>query len=135
MTDPLDPLTRMTTERDLWREHYHAARERADMFHKALADAHTQDAQTTYGAFKPAGEMSNVPHHIRVWRFEDAPEELRNLSTNGGDEDWVALVPPRLRDTYISWLQPGRGGLGMYCVNRYEHPELPEYTVCIGCHA
>ena len=52
--DILDPLAWMTRERDAWREHYHAARERADMFHKALVDAHTQDAQTTYGAFKPA---------------------------------------------------------------------------------
>jgi hypothetical protein len=29
----------------------------------------------------------NHPNHIRVWLFEDAPEELRSLSTNGGDEE------------------------------------------------
>lgn len=35
---------------------------------------------------------------IRLWRFEDAPVEYRALSTCGGDEDWVALIPAELRD-------------------------------------
>lgn len=30
---------------------------------------------------------------IRVWRFEDAPEELRALSQHDGDELWVAWIP------------------------------------------
>ena len=30
---------------------------------------------------------------IKVWRFEDAPKKYRALSTNGGDEDWIAFVP------------------------------------------
>lgn len=34
--------------------------------------------------------------HITVWRFDDAPEEYRNLSTHGGDEDWVIFVPQEL---------------------------------------
>lgn len=29
-----------------------------------------------------------------VWRFQDAPKELRALSTVGGGEDWLALFPP-----------------------------------------
>lgn len=44
---------------------------------------------------------------IIVWRFEDAPENLRNLSTNGGDEDWIAIIPPHLREAYISWIETG----------------------------
>lgn len=39
-------------------------------------------------------ERMNAPNHIRVWRFDDAPEELRDLSHHGGDEDWLALIPP-----------------------------------------
>lgn len=27
-----------------------------------------------------------------VWRFADAPEWYKNLSHNGGDEDWVIAV-------------------------------------------
>ena len=30
---------------------------------------------------------------IQVWRFHDAPAELRALSDHGGDEDWLALIP------------------------------------------
>lgn len=73
------------------------------------------------------------PNHIRVWRFEDAPKELQDLSTNGGDEDWVALIPPRLKDAYIPWLE--QPSFGCCDVDSYEHPELPGYTVKIGCHA
>lgn len=32
-------------------------------------------------------------HASAVWRFEDAPDFLQDLSTAGGDEDHVALVP------------------------------------------
>ena len=28
---------------------------------------------------------------VNVWRFYDAPEKLRSLSDNGGNEDWVAI--------------------------------------------
>lgn len=30
---------------------------------------------------------------IRLWRFDEAPEQLRLLSGNGGDEDWVIAEP------------------------------------------
>lgn len=30
---------------------------------------------------------------IALWRWDDAPRPLRELSTHGGDEDWVAWVP------------------------------------------
>jgi hypothetical protein len=30
---------------------------------------------------------------IFVWRFRDAPGELRAYSMHGGDEDWVVLLP------------------------------------------
>jgi len=75
----------------------------------------------------------NAPNHIRVWRFEDAPEELRALSTRGGDEDWLALIPPKLAGDWIPWLDvPGFGGCD---VAEYTHPELPGYVVSIGYHS
>lgn len=43
---------------------------------------------------------------ILVWSFYDAPEVLRQLSGHGGDEDWLAWVPPGIDDT-IFWAQPG----------------------------
>ena len=35
---------------------------------------------------------------IQVWRFQDAPAELRALSPEGGDEDWLAVIPKELAD-------------------------------------
>ena len=73
-------------------------------------------------------------NHIRVWAYEDAPEELRDLSEAGGGEDWVALVPPKLAHDYIGWMEDGTP-FGRYKVMEYEHPELPGYKVRIGQHS
>ena len=36
---------------------------------------------------------------IQVWRFDGAPEEYQRLATQGGDEDWLAVVPKGLRNS------------------------------------
>lgn len=41
---------------------------------------------------------------IKVWRFEDAPTEYSNQSSNGGDEDWVILIPASMAGDWISWI-------------------------------
>jgi hypothetical protein len=69
---------------------------------------------------------------IRVWRFEDAPEEYRALSEHGGDEDWVALVPAGLADEYLGWLEKG-SAFGYYDVQIARLPDGSE--VRIGAHA
>lgn len=76
----------------------------------------------------------DAPNHIRVWKFHDAPEELKSLSTHGGDEDWLALVPPRLASNYIGWMEEG-GAFGCCSVSEHAHPELPGYAIRIGAHA
>lgn len=72
---------------------------------------------------------------IAVWRFEDAPVFLQDLSTNGGDEDWLAVVPDYLVEEgyYIPWLEVP--AFGCCCVDRYPHPETPGFEVVIGSHA
>ena len=72
-----------------------------------------------------------IPLPIKVWRFKDAPEKYSSLSRNGGDEDWVALVPWELENQYIPWLDEG-SGFGVCCVDKYSHPEGIVY---IGSHA
>ena len=47
---------------------------------------------------------------ILVWRFNEAPQWLQDLSEHGGDEDWLAVVPLHLKDEYIPWLEVGRFG-------------------------
>jgi hypothetical protein len=56
---------------------------------------------------------------IKVWAWEDAPEELKNLSCYSGKETWVALVPLSMRDDYIPWLNP-RTSFGYRGVSRKE---------------
>ena len=73
-------------------------------------------------------------NHMRVWRFADAPMELRELSVAGGDEDWLALIPPALAEEWVPWMDEGTS-FGYYKVREYEHPELPGYKVRIGQHA
>lgn len=51
----------------------------------------------------PAGVPTNA---VTVWRFEDAPEEYRELSPHGGDEDHVAWVPPGFSEIWTKWLEP-----------------------------
>lgn len=67
---------------------------------------------------------------IKVWRFADAPEEYRNLSTNGGDEDWLAFVPEALAGEWIGWLESGSFG----CCAIDEH-KVEGGIIKIGCHA
>lgn len=70
---------------------------------------------------------------IQVWKFHDAPEELRSLSEHGGDEDWLALIPPCVDDQYVSWMREGTS-FGWCTVTRQEHPTKKGYIVVIGSH-
>ena len=76
----------------------------------------------------------NAPNHIRVWKWEDAPQELKDLSSHSGDEDWVALIPPKLANDYIPWMEEGTS-FGCCSVSEHSHPELPNYIVKIGAHS
>jgi len=71
---------------------------------------------------------------IKVWKYYDAPIELRSLSTNGGDEDWIALVPIEWANDYISWLEEG-SSFGCCDVSDYTHPNYSGYLIKIGSHA
>ena len=67
---------------------------------------------------------------IRVWHWDDAPDNLKALSPHGGDEDWVALVPPNYKHEYIGWLESDAFG----CCDTSKH-ETELGTVYIGAHA
>lgn len=47
----------------------------------------------------------NIDKAIIVWRFAQAPEELKALSNNGGDEDWLALIQPGFNGVWVGWLE------------------------------
>ena len=71
---------------------------------------------------------------IQIWSFYDAPEELQSLSDNGGDEDWVAIIPEHLKDEWIGWLEEGTS-FGCCRVQELDHPTLKGYKVRIGSHS
>lgn len=71
---------------------------------------------------------------IQIWKFEDSPKELKALSTNGGDEDWLAIVPDHLATEQIYWLEEG-SSFGPYKVEEFNHPSLRDYKIRIGSHS
>lgn len=75
---------------------------------------------------------------IRIWRFEDAPEELSIKSINGGDEDWVALIPVDFVEKHgiPNFLDEG-GSFGVCSVDKFKkvYYEKEVYTMLIGSHA
>ena len=71
---------------------------------------------------------------IKIWPFHLAYKELQDLSTNGGDEDWVAVIPDYLEDLQLPWMAEG-SAFGCCCVNEYDHPTIKGYKVRIGCHS
>ena len=69
-----------------------------------------------------------------VWRFDDAPEDLRDLSQNGGDEDWLAVVPRSFLEAgNADWME--QPALGCCTVEQHQHPSDPDFVVRIGSHA
>ncbi len=67
---------------------------------------------------------------IKVWPFHLAPKELQGLSGHGGDEDWLALLPPGV--DHPLWAESGTS-FGRCDVS--SHKLLNGYTVLIGAHA
>ena len=67
---------------------------------------------------------------VVVWRFDEAPAELRRLSPHGGDEDWLAVLPPG--QTMPVWMAPGSA---FGCCDVSEFELLDGSTVCIGAHS
>lgn len=67
---------------------------------------------------------------IKVWPFNQAPPEFQSLSPHGGDEDWLALIPPDMSIPY--WMDSG-GSFGI--CDTSIHDIADGFTVCIGAHA
>lgn len=65
-----------------------------------------------------------------VWQFDDAPERFRALSPHGGDEDWVALIPPDY--DCVPWAE---NGTAFGCCRVSVHDVGHGWTVRIGAHA
>ncbi len=68
---------------------------------------------------------------IQIWPFYEAPPEYRALSPHGGDEDWIALIPPEWNGVPYFLESGSRFG----CCDVSEHRLLDGSIVAIGAHA
>ena len=78
--------------------------------------------------------MSKNP--IQVYPWDKAPEELKELSTNGGDEDWI-IVGDSDQGDYVQMLAE-RLQVCDYQLIQVQLPnlaDLPSGWVAITCHA
>lgn len=73
--------------------------------------------------------MTSEP--MKLWHFRDAPREYQELSTNGGDEDWVLWVPPDVTPPW--WAEDGNTQFAPSHADEYELDDGS--LVLIGCHA
>lgn len=78
----------------------------------------------------PWREKMSAPIH--VWPFEDAPKRFQRLSRNGGDEDWIAVVPADYTGPFIGWAEEGTP-FGWCDVQRFDLRD--GRTVYIGSHS
>lgn len=70
---------------------------------------------------------------IKIWRFENAPKKYAALSENGGDEDWVCLIPATMARYQVPWIQhPSKYSLGISDIEKHELPNGD--VVYIGSH-
>lgn len=90
-----------------------------------------------YNLIKEVMQISKK-HPIMLWRFEEAPDELQKLSTNGGDEDWLAEIPPAyFKDCDYFGPLPVYGlyNTGHEDPEEVPHPFKEGWKVRIGSHA
>ncbi len=69
---------------------------------------------------------------ILIWKFKDAPKQYQDMSENGGDEDYIALIPPNYEHEYFSFLEEGAS---FGCCGVDEIKLQNGYTLLIGSHA
>lgn len=62
---------------------------------------------------------SNQEQVVKVWRFTDAPTEYQRLAWNGGNGDWIALVPVEYGSIpfFIEQMSSGLFWVGVYAVD------------------
>ncbi len=72
------------------------------------------------------------PSHlcISLYPWDKAPESLRCLSDHGGDEDWLAVLPPGIPYSECYWMD--RMGV---CGEPSECKLRDGWVVLIGAHA
>lgn len=72
---------------------------------------------------------------ITMWQFKDAPAILRALSDNGGDEDWLAIVPKSICEHGLPAFMHSSAFAIDGSLQEHEFPGLPNDVIVISSHA
>lgn len=78
--------------------------------------------------------LGNDFNAVLCWDFHKAPQCFRDLSDHGGDEDFLVIVPPKVKDTYLH----SRLHDNLMCASPSTHPvetSFGEFNVLIFAHA
>lgn len=76
-------------------------------------------------------EFKKLKEPIKIWHFKDAPKKYRKLSTNGGDEDYLAFIPEHYKNEYFPFLEEGTN-FGCFSVDKVE---VNGGIILIGSHS
>lgn len=77
-------------------------------------------------------QPAELARAVFVWSYYDAPQVYRHLSPHGGDEDWLAWIPPALAEEDYPWMASGSF---FGCCDVSEHELADGALVRIGAHA
>jgi hypothetical protein len=69
-----------------------------------------------------------------VWRFDQAPAALRDLFQQGGDEDYLAIIPDALETDWVTFNEEvfNNASFGCAHISRYE---CPPFVILVGTHS
>lgn len=95
----------------------------------ACGDATFIDSAEPDLILEMAGVQESPDGKILCWPWSSAPWVLRAMSTHGGDEDWVMLVPRTIE--MPSWASRGTS-FGVFDVSTVR---IGGWTLAIGAHA
>lgn len=82
-----------------------------------------------------SGDPQIGPGCVQVWKWDDAPEEWKKLSTWSGDEDWLALVPLSFMSGDIGPAELWWMSWSPEKVKRYKEGAPLGFEIWIGAHA
>ena len=69
---------------------------------------------------------------VTVWRFDYAPTAIQEAASQGGDEDWIAEIPPALDQYGLPfWIEAMDS---MREPKRVTHPTKPGWQLIVGSH-
>lgn len=73
-------------------------------------------------AWTPLEDFTPGPQ-IRVYYYSDAPQEWQDLSTHGGDEDFLTYIPKERRESELAYRVSQEGAFGRWFVSEHELPD------------